>query len=124
MAYVFVLDAADNIIARKSFPQIANSWNRLFEMLMGAIGADKYHLRKDLQDVSRTEDGVTAHFADGTSQTMLVSEIIMAVNDRDYDVALHIAFESRAAHDAYQAAPRHQQFIDENRATREGLNGN
>jgi hypothetical protein len=41
------------------------------------------------------------------------SDLEREVNDRDFDVALHIAFESRAAHDAYQAAPRHQQFIDE-----------
>ncbi len=36
------------------------------------------------------------------------------VNDRDWDVFLLIVFESRAAHDAYQTAPRHEQFIAEN----------
>lgn len=36
------------------------------------------------------------------------------VNDRDYDVALTIVFESPAAHDVYQTAPRHEQFIAEN----------
>ena len=36
------------------------------------------------------------------------------VNDRDFDVALTIVFESHAAHDAYQTAPRHEQFIAEN----------
>ena len=36
------------------------------------------------------------------------------VNDRDYDVALTIVFESHAAHDAYQTAQRHEQFIAEN----------
>ena len=35
------------------------------------------------------------------------------VNDRDFDVALEIVFESRAAHDAYQTAERHNQFIAE-----------
>jgi hypothetical protein len=35
------------------------------------------------------------------------------VNDRDHDVALTIVFESRAAHDAYQVADRHEQFIAE-----------
>ena len=62
-----VLDAADNIIARKSWPQIATSWNRLFEMLMGAIGSGHCHLGKDLQRVSQGDRAVTAHFADGTS---------------------------------------------------------
>ena len=34
------------------------------------------------------------------------------VNDRDFDVALQLVFEDRETHDAYQAAPRHKQFID------------
>jgi hypothetical protein len=36
------------------------------------------------------------------------------VNDRDFDVALVIVFESREAHDAYQTAERHRRFIAEN----------
>jgi len=39
------------------------------------------------------------------------------VNDRDFDVALLIVFESSAAHDAYQVAERHNQFIAENATT-------
>ena len=35
-------------------------------------------------------------------------------NDRDYDVALTIVFESHAAHDIYQTAERHEAFIAEN----------
>lgn len=34
------------------------------------------------------------------------------VNDRDFDVSLHIVFKDRAAHDAYQVAPRHTEFIE------------
>jgi hypothetical protein len=30
---------------------------------------------------------------------------------------LHVVFENRAAHDAYQTAPRHLKFIEENKAT-------
>jgi hypothetical protein len=37
------------------------------------------------------------------------------VNDRDFDVALHVVFDSLASHDAYQVAARHQTFIDENK---------
>jgi hypothetical protein len=33
------------------------------------------------------------------------------VNDRDWQVALHIVFESHSAHDAYQQADRHEVFI-------------
>ena len=40
-------------------------------------------------------------------------ELARPVNDRDFDVALHITFDGQASHDTYQAAPRHKQFIDE-----------
>jgi hypothetical protein len=53
----------------------------------------------------------TVFFAVGT----LAEELNRPVNDRDFDVALHIVFESQAAHDKYQDAPRHVQFIDENK---------
>jgi hypothetical protein len=39
------------------------------------------------------------------------------VNDREFDVALHVVFDSVKAHDAYQVAPRHLQFIEENKPT-------
>jgi hypothetical protein len=51
-------------------------------------------------------------FAVGTC----ASEYDRPVNDRGYDVSLHMAFDSRASHDAYQVAPRHKSFIDENKA--------
>jgi hypothetical protein len=35
------------------------------------------------------------------------------VNDRDYDVALHLAFKTAADQDAYQTHPRHVQFVEE-----------
>ena len=38
------------------------------------------------------------------------------VNDRDFDVALHIVFPDREHHDLYQAAPRHLKFVEENKA--------
>jgi hypothetical protein len=37
------------------------------------------------------------------------------VNDRDFDIALHVIFDTQAAHDLYQDAQRHHQFIAENR---------
>lgn len=35
------------------------------------------------------------------------------VNDRDFDVALHLVFKNKAAHDEYSKAERHQKFIEE-----------
>jgi hypothetical protein len=46
----------------------------------------------------------------------LCTELRREVNDLGFDVALHIVFDSKAAHDAYQDAPRHEQFIQENKA--------
>jgi hypothetical protein len=37
------------------------------------------------------------------------------VNDRDWDVALHLVFQNKAAHDKYQDHPDHLKFIDENK---------
>jgi hypothetical protein len=42
-------------------------------------------------------------------------ELKREVNDRDFDVALHIVFDSLAAHDKYQDAPDHHKFINENK---------
>jgi Stress responsive A/B Barrel Domain len=53
------------------------------------------------------------YFSAGTPNPDLKRE----VNDRDFDVALHVVFENHAAHDAYQSAPRHLKFIEENKAT-------
>lgn len=44
-------------------------------------------------------------------------ELHRPVNDLDFDVGLHIIFDSQAAHDAYQVAPRHEEFVAENQAT-------
>jgi hypothetical protein len=53
----------------------------------------------------------TVFFGVGT----VVPDLNRPVNQLDFDVALQLVFETRAAHDAYQAAPRHLQFIEENK---------
>jgi hypothetical protein len=53
-----------------------------------------------------------AFFACGVVEDELARE----VNDRDFDVALHIVFADRAAHDAYQTTAAHLRFIEENKA--------
>jgi hypothetical protein len=59
-----------------------------------------------------TDHPGTCFFAVGT----LADEFQRPVNDRAFDVALHVIFTDRAAHDAYQQAPRHLKFIEENKA--------
>jgi Stress responsive A/B Barrel Domain len=53
----------------------------------------------------------TVFFATGT----LAEDLDRPVNDRDWDVSLHIAFKDKASHDQYQSAERHKKFIEENR---------
>jgi len=55
--------------------------------------------------------GIT-FFAAGT----LADEFTRPVNDRMFDVALHIMFTNKETHDVYQVNPIHNQFIDENKA--------
>lgn len=59
----------------------------------------------------------TLFFAVGTLAEALQRE----VNVRDFDVGLHIVFTDQAAHDQYQDAPRHNQFIDENKENWAGV---
>ncbi|MGA2255691.1 MAG: Dabb family protein [Thermoguttaceae bacterium] len=53
----------------------------------------------------------TCFFAAGK----LADEYQRPVNDRAFDVALLVVFSERAHHDAYQQAPRHLKFIEENK---------
>lgn len=53
----------------------------------------------------------TVYFSVGT----LAEELDRDVNDRQFDVALHVVFANAQAHDTYQTHPRHLQFIEENK---------
>jgi stress responsive alpha/beta barrel protein len=53
----------------------------------------------------------TVFFAVGT----VVPDLTRPVNQTDFDVALNVVFDTREAHDAYQQAPRHLTFIEENK---------
>jgi hypothetical protein len=55
----------------------------------------------------------TVFFAAGVRAEALQRE----VNVRDFDVGLHIIFTDQAAHDRYQDAPAHYQFVAENKDT-------
>jgi len=50
-------------------------------------------------------------FATGT----LAGDLNREVNDRDFDVSLHIVFVNKEAHDKYQQHPKHLKFIEENK---------
>jgi hypothetical protein len=46
----------------------------------------------------------------------IAEELKRDVNDRDFDVALHIVFKSKDAHDKYSKADKHMKFIEETKA--------
>jgi hypothetical protein len=48
---------------------------------------------------------------------LICDALARPVNDREFDVGLHLVFRTMADHDAYQQHPRHLQFIDENKWT-------
>lgn len=60
----------------------------------------------------KNHDGVV-FFAAGT----LIDDLARPVNDRMFHVALHVVFDGRASHDAYQVHPEHVKFIEENKAS-------
>ena len=70
-------------------------------------------IEKMVQDCHKylTDHPGTVFFAAGK----LVPDLTRPVNQTDFDVALHVVFDTREAHDAYQQADRHNQFIAENK---------
>jgi hypothetical protein len=52
------------------------------------------------------------YYAAGKREPSLARE----VNDKEHEVALIVVFDSMANHDAYQVAPLHLKFIEEQRA--------
>jgi len=55
----------------------------------------------------------TVYFSAG----VIAEDFQREVNDRDFDVALHVVFKNKDAHDAYQTHERHLKFIEENKDT-------
>jgi len=50
------------------------------------------------------------------SAGVLADDFKREVNDREWDVALHLVFTDKAAHDKYAVHPEHLKFIEENKA--------
>jgi succinylarginine dihydrolase len=88
----------------------------------GVLSHDVFFSLKDASEAAKAklvaacQRHLTAH--EGTvffSVGTLASDFKRDVNDRDFDVALHVTFKDKAAHDKYQDHPRHTQFIEENK---------
>jgi hypothetical protein len=79
-----------------------------------------FSLRKDSEEArQRLVAACKQHLADhpGTvffAVAMRADDIAWSISDLDFDVALHVVFSDKAAHDQYQEAPSHVRFIEEN----------
>jgi hypothetical protein len=88
-------------------PQLAHM---VFFTLTDDTPANRDALVAACQKHLSNHDG-TVYFSVGT----INQELDRDVNDRSFDVALHMVFASRKDHDTYQTHPRHLKFIEENK---------
>lgn len=85
--------------------------HNVYFTLKDKSAASKTALVQECKKYLTNHPGVV-FFACGT----LCEELNRPVNDRDFDVGLHVIFENQAAHDRYQVSPAHEKFVTENHA--------
>lgn len=88
---------------------------RLAHMVYFELNDDSPEARQKLIDACKkhlSDHPGTVAFAAG----VVADEFDREVNDRNWDVSLHLVFRDKAAHDRYADAPSHLRFIEENRA--------
>ncbi len=89
-------------------PRLAHN---VFFKLKDNAPANVEHLIEACKTYLNVQPGIV-FFAAGA----VCAELDRDVNDRDWDVGLHLVFVDKAAHDAYQDDATHNRFIDENKA--------
>jgi hypothetical protein len=97
-------------IAAAPQPQQPMLSHNVFFKLKDPSPANKQKLVAACQQYLSDHPG-TVFFAAG----VVANEFDREVNVRDFDVALHVVFTGKDAHDQYQNAPKHERFIQENR---------
>jgi hypothetical protein len=99
--------------AKAAEPQLAHM---VFFKLKESSPAARKQLVQACHEYLSKHDG-TVYFSVGT----LAEDLKREVNVLDFDVALHVVFENKAAHDKYQTHPRHLKFIAEGRESWESV---
>src|SRR5262245_46161552 len=61
------LDRVGRVLGEHPCPQTLTSWDGVFRILRDKFPAGHYHLGRELVRIDEHSDGVTAHFADGSS---------------------------------------------------------
>ncbi len=99
---------AATAIAAPAGPRLAHI---VFFTLKEKTPAARARLAAACEKYLKPHPGVV-FFAAGT----IAEDLKRDVNDRDFDVSLHIVFDTRENHDRYQTAELHKKFIEENQA--------
>jgi hypothetical protein len=93
---------------KRAGPELAHM---VFFTLKDASDANREKMVRACKDYLSGHDG-TVYFSVGTRNEDFQRE----VNDKEYDIALHLVFKDKAAHDVYQDHARHKKFIAENQS--------
>jgi hypothetical protein len=88
----------------------------------GLLAHDVYFTLKDHSAAAKQKltDACKKYLADhpgceGFSAGVVAEDVTGPVNDRDFDVALHILFKDKASMEQYLKSERHIKFLDENK---------
>jgi hypothetical protein len=110
----FALDAVARLTG-KADPQLAHM---VFFALKDHSQESREKFLASCQKYLADHEG-TVYFSIGTiAEDKDVEE---PVSVKDFDVALHVVFENKAAKAKYLASERHKQFVDENRESFAGV---
>jgi Stress responsive A/B Barrel Domain len=107
--FTYVLAQGDGVSGAQEKEGLLLSHDVYFSLKDNSAAAKKKLVEACKKYLSGHEGEV--FFAAGTRAESFKRE----VNDQDFDVALQIVFKDQAAHDKYQDAKRHLQFIAENK---------
>lgn len=107
LAVALVLPTAAQDRAARTAPQIGHM---VYFKLKDPTPGNREKLVAACKKYLSDHEG-TVYFAAGVIGDAFKRE----VNDRDWDVALHLVFADKAAHDKYATHPEHLKFIEENK---------
>jgi hypothetical protein len=113
VAFGFIGQLHDASPVMAADPQMAHM---VFFKLKETTGQNKEALVDGCNKFLSDHDGVVYY-----SAGVIAEDKQRDVNDRDFDVALHVVFKNKAAHDKYQTHPRHLKFVEEYAEMWEGV---
>lgn len=95
------------VAANADEPQVAHM---VFFTLVEDSPAHRKQLVEACDKYLKGHDGAVYYSAGS-----IADDLNRSVNDREFDVALHLVFANKAAHDKYQTHSRHLEFIEKNK---------